>query len=48
VNHLLELKRWILSWGEMAQVIEPRSFVDEVKTAIDDMMGKYRNKPGIT
>ena len=48
VNHLLELKRWILSWGEMAQVIAPRSFVDEVKTAIDDMLGKYQIKPGIT
>ncbi len=29
VNHLLELKRWILSWGEDAQVLEPDSFFTE-------------------
>jgi len=45
VNHLLELKRWVLSWGNMAQVIAPRSFVDEVKKTIDGMIGKYHNHP---
>jgi predicted DNA-binding transcriptional regulator YafY len=48
VNHLLELKRWILSWGSMAQILEPQSFVDDIKQTIDDMMGKYYNKPRIT
>lgn len=30
VNHLLELKRWILSWGCDAQVLEPDSFTRDI------------------
>ena len=30
VNHLLELKRWVLSWGEDAQVLEPDSFAQDI------------------
>jgi predicted DNA-binding transcriptional regulator YafY len=41
VNHLLELKRWILSWGSMAQILEPQSFVDDIKQTVDDMKEKY-------
>ena len=41
VNHLLELKRWILSWGSMAEVLEPASFIDEVKQTIAEMSALY-------
>ncbi len=34
VNHLLELKRWILSWGEDAQVLEPDSFVQDIVSTL--------------
>jgi len=41
VNHLLELKRWILSWGDMAEVLEPEDFVEEVKQTINGMHSRY-------
>lgn len=30
VSNLLDLKKWILSWGEMAQVIEPTALADDI------------------
>ncbi len=41
VNHLLELKRWILSWGSMAKVLEPGPFVAEIKKTISEMNALY-------
>ena len=41
VNHLLELKRWILSWGEMAQVLKPPGLVEEVKNTAQCMVASY-------
>lgn len=41
VNHILELKRWILSWGETAQVIEPPSLVENVRKSILSMSALY-------
>jgi len=41
VNHLLELQRWILSWGAMAQVLEPPSLVEEVRNTVQGMAGFY-------
>ncbi len=41
VNHLLELKRWILSWGSMAKVLEPQSFIEDIKLTIADMKNIY-------
>lgn len=41
VNHLLELKRWILSWGDMAQVIEPLSLVEEIRENVRNMSRLY-------
>jgi predicted DNA-binding transcriptional regulator YafY len=34
-------KRWILSWGEMAEVLEPEGFVEEVKQTIIGMQSRY-------
>ena len=31
VNHLLELKRWILSWGDEARVLAPRDLADDLR-----------------
>jgi predicted DNA-binding transcriptional regulator YafY len=41
VNHLLELKRWILSWGSMAKVLEPQSFIEDIKLTITEMKNIY-------
>jgi len=41
VNHLLELKRWVLSWGDDAQVLEPDSFVQEIKKTALNINKKY-------
>jgi predicted DNA-binding transcriptional regulator YafY len=41
VNHLLELKRWILSWGSMAKVLEPASLVGEIQKTIAEMGTLY-------
>jgi predicted DNA-binding transcriptional regulator YafY len=41
VNHLLELQRWILSWGAMAQVLEPQSLVDEVRNTVQSLTKRY-------
>jgi predicted DNA-binding transcriptional regulator YafY len=41
VNHLLELQRWIFSWGAMAQVLEPPSLVEEVRNTVQGMAGRY-------
>jgi len=42
VKHLLELKRWILSWGSMAEVLGPKNFVEENEKTIDEMRSLYR------
>ncbi len=44
VNHLLELKRWILSWGAMARVLEPPALVDEVQKTARLMAGMYAGR----
>ena len=41
VNHLLELKRWILSWGEDAQVLEPASFVEDIMSTLNSSTELY-------
>ena len=43
VNHLLELKRWILSWGSSARVLSPAPLVEEIRTIADAMTVIYRS-----
>ena len=41
VNHLLELKRWILSWGSMAKALEPPELVADLERTIREMAILY-------
>jgi predicted DNA-binding transcriptional regulator YafY len=41
-NSLWEVKRWILSWGPSARVLEPEELVKQVKDDIKGMMGNYK------
>jgi len=41
VNHLLELSRWILSWGAMALVLEPSHLADKIKEEMKCGAGVY-------
>lgn len=41
VNHLLELKRWILSWGEQARVLAPPALAEEIKSTAQSMAAGY-------
>lgn len=41
VNHLLELKRWILSWGTEAKIIEPLSFAEDLRQTLQNAAKRY-------
>ena len=41
VNHLLELKRWVLSWGEMARVLSPPELARDIAASAAGMAGLY-------
>lgn len=41
VSHLLELKRWILSWGSNAMILEPQSLAEELRTECRAMADMY-------
>lgn len=41
VNHLLELKRWILSWGSDACVVEPSFFAEAIRKELTSMCRHY-------
>jgi len=41
VNHLLELKRWILSWGADVQVLQPDHFAIEVEKTLRQAVKGY-------
>ena len=42
VNHLLELKRWILSWGSGAKVLAPDSLAGEIQQTLLEAANNYR------
>ena len=44
VNHLLELKRWVLSWGDDAEVLEPKSFVQNIFNTHSKAVNKYKDQ----
>jgi predicted DNA-binding transcriptional regulator YafY len=43
VNHLFEVKRWILSWGKGATVLEPPELVRMVTEDLDLALTKYES-----
>jgi len=46
VNHLLELKRWVLSWGDTAQVLAPPDFVNDIRASTTGMARLYAEETG--
>ena len=44
VNHLLELRRWILSWGDGAQVLEPPELAASLQAVTGQMAAMYAGK----
>lgn len=41
VNHLVELKGWILNWGEHAKVLSPKELADDVKDELKKTLAQY-------
>jgi len=41
VNHLLELKRWILSWGKDARVLAPPALVEDLQRTARELAARY-------
>jgi len=41
VSHLLELKRWILSWGSDAQVLNPTDLADSITRTLHKSIEQY-------
>jgi len=42
VNHLMELKNWVLSWGKNARVLSPKKFVEQLREDISEMAQLYK------
>jgi predicted DNA-binding transcriptional regulator YafY len=42
VNHLLEVKRWVLSYGAACEVLEPSDLRAEIEAELRQMMNRYR------
>ncbi|MCJ7602452.1 MAG: WYL domain-containing protein [Desulfobulbaceae bacterium] len=40
-SHLLEVKRWVLSWGGMARILAPEILVNEIKKELELSMRNY-------
>ena len=41
-NHLTEVTAWILSWGQVAQVLEPVELVERVKSELETALRAYK------
>ncbi len=44
-NSLFEVKRWVLSWGADARVIEPESLAHLVRKELESALLRYNNRP---
>ncbi len=42
VNHYLELKRWVLSWGDDATILEPENFANDIHETLSKSINKYK------
>lgn len=43
-NHLMEVKDWILSWGQQAKALAPRQLSDMIKDDLERALGQYKQK----
>jgi len=43
-----EIKRWIMSFGQHAVVLEPESLRDEIAQELKSLLAAYRDEPGST
>jgi len=41
-NSLFEVKRWVLSWGAGARVLEPESLIQQIQEDLKGMLESYR------
>jgi len=41
-NSLFEVKRWVLSWGRGAEVLEPESLIQQIQEDLKGMLESYR------
>ncbi len=41
VNHTFELKKWVLSWGKDAKILEPENLSREIQDEIKEMQALY-------
>jgi len=44
VGGTLEIKRWVLSFGPQAEVLEPEALVEEIRAALENMRQIYAPK----
>ena len=44
-NSLFEVKRWVLSWGAGARVIEPESLARQVREEMESALRRYDHQP---
>ncbi len=40
-THLREIKRWVLSWGDMARVLEPAELINDIKNELINLKDYY-------
>ncbi len=43
-SHLLEVKRWVLSWGDQAKVLEPEKLVNDIREELCTACRQYEKK----
>ena len=45
VSHLLDVQRWVLSWGSHAEAVAPEEFRTSVKRELSALAARYAPKP---